>query len=137
MADQPQTTNPVSATDDVSSQYNIPAAVRAKFPDLIALIIDTESMNDDERKYWFQILPIMSDEQVQKLKRILINEKEQLAELDRRYQQDITGISAKHESEWDEFKAKASREKIQKEEQTQEKHEANVEEDLLKRLHQI
>jgi len=38
------------------------------------LIIDTESMDSDEKQYWFDILPSMSIEQVIKLLDILIEE---------------------------------------------------------------
>ena len=75
-----------------ATKFEIPETVRAQYPDLVPLILETESMNDDERRYWFQILPIMTPEQVLKLRDILANEKKQLFQetLDQ-YQQLIEG----------------------------------------------
>ena len=56
-----------SQGDDIFSKFDIPETVKQQYPDLIPLILQTESMTDDERQYWFQILPIMTDEQVKKL----------------------------------------------------------------------
>lgn len=55
------------------------------YTDLIELINGSESMNDEERQYWIQILPIMTPPQVQNLREILQNEKKQLADIDRKY----------------------------------------------------
>jgi vacuolar-type H+-ATPase subunit I/STV1 len=63
----------------------IPDEVRQKFPEILTLILGSESMNDDERQYWITILLIMTPEQRTELKRILVNEKEQLAAIDRKY----------------------------------------------------
>jgi hypothetical protein len=67
----------------------IPADVQQKFGELITLIKGSESMNDEERQYWINILPIMTPEQLQNLKDILVNEKEQLAAIDAKYQTEI------------------------------------------------
>jgi len=42
-------------------------------------------MDDKERQYWFHILPVMNEEQVAKLQGILDNEKQKLAEIDKKY----------------------------------------------------
>ncbi len=58
-----------------TSKFYIPAVVQEKYPNLVPLILETESMDDEEREYWFQILPIMTPEQVEKFREILISEK--------------------------------------------------------------
>lgn len=63
----------------------VPDDVRAKFGGLVDLIVASESMNDDERRYWIEILPVMSPEQIAKLQDILSREKEQLAAIDAKY----------------------------------------------------
>ena len=107
-------TQSTTASDDQSlfSKFDIPDAVRKQYPELIPLILQTESMNDDERQYWFQILPIMTDEQVGKLREILANEKQQLAALDKEYNQELKQINEKHVTEWKEFETKEKREKL-------------------------
>jgi hypothetical protein len=118
----------------VFDKFEIPETVKQQYPDLIPLILGTESMNDDERQYWFQILPIMTDEQVGKLREILTNEKSQLAQLDKNYEAELKQINKKHVSEWKAFEAKEKREKREKTEAHVEKTEKEEEEDLMKKL---
>lgn len=126
-----------SSTTSLFEKFDIPETVRNKYPDLIPLILETESMNDDERQYWFQILPIMTEEQVSKLREILVNEKSQLSQIDREYDKEMKRINTKHVSEWKEFEAKQKREKLKSAEvQAQEKEKAE-EEGLLKKLHEL
>ena len=71
------------------SGLQIPEDVLKKHGDLIALIKQSESMNDEERQYWINILPTMTSEQVQNLRDILENERKQLAAIDAKYQTEI------------------------------------------------
>lgn len=75
-----------------STAVQIPDELKKKFPELIDLILGSESMNDEERQYWVNILPVMTPEQVQNLKDILVNEKDQLAAIDRKYAKEIERI---------------------------------------------
>lgn len=75
-----------------SSGVQISEDLKKKFPELIELILGSESMNDEERQYWVNILPVMTPEQVQNLKDILTNEKQQLAAIDRKYAKEIERI---------------------------------------------
>lgn len=59
--------------------------VQEKFVDLLKLIVDSESMNNEERQYWINILPVMTPEQIKNLEEILTNEKKQLAAIDAKY----------------------------------------------------
>lgn len=130
--------------DDDASQpaapqekYAIPALVKEKFPDLIQLIKETESMNDEERDYWFQILPIMTEDQISKFRDILVNEKQQLASLDQEYEQELQKLNDKHMVEWKEFETREKRKTITSAEQASKAQEKAEEEDLLKRLSQV
>jgi len=118
-------------------KYAIPTLVKDKFPDLIQLIKETESMNDEERDYWFQILPIMTEEQIKKFRDILVNEKEQLASLDKEYETELTKLNEKHMIEWKEFETKEKRKSITTAESASKQQEQAQEEDLLKRLSQV
>jgi len=94
-------------------------------------------MTDAERTYWFQILPIMTEEQVEKLRKILIREKDQLAKLDSEYEKELNRINDKHIVEWKEFEARKAREKRQKAESAHEAEEAKAEEDILSQLDEV
>lgn len=119
------------------SKFDIPEAVRKQHPTLIPLILETESMNDDERQYWFSILPIMTDEQVKKLREILDNEKQQLAKLDHEYSDEVKRINSKHVAEWKAFQSKEKRDKRKATESQHEAEEKQKEEELLKNLQGI
>jgi hypothetical protein len=77
----PQSTPPATG-------MTVPADTQAKFGELIALIKASESMNDEERQYWINLLPVMTPEQVANLNEILINERTQLAAIDEKYGKD-------------------------------------------------
>ncbi|ALM09743.1 MAG TPA: hypothetical protein DDX11_05090 [Candidatus Peribacter riflensis] len=80
------------ADSKTSTGIQIPDDLKKKFPELIGLILQSESMNDEERQYWVNILPVMTPEQIQNLKDILSNEKQQLAAIDRKYAKEIERI---------------------------------------------
>jgi hypothetical protein len=117
-----------------ASDYKIPAVVKEKFGELVDLILITESMSKEERNYWFQILPIMTPEQVQRLRGILDEEKSQLAKLDTDYQEELGKLNKKHLQEWDQFEKKQEREERQEKEAAAEVQEAAAEADILGEL---
>src|SRR3989338_9293851 len=101
----------------------VPDDVKQKFPDLIELILRSESMNDEERQYWINILPIMTDDQIQNLRQILTNERDQLAAIDAKYSKEIEQIGQ------EEFLQKVSEERKKgSENRTQAEESAKAEE---------
>ncbi len=132
--------NTQPATDPIAQaakKFNISQEVLDKHPKLIQLIVETESMTDAERTYWFQILPIMTEEQVEKLRGILIKEKEQLAKLDSEYEKELKRINDKHILEWKEQETRKKREERQKAENAVEAEESKAEEDILSKLNEV
>lgn len=118
-------------------KYSVPKLVQEKFPDLIELIKGTESMDDDERDYWLQILPIMTEEQISKFRDILVTEKQQLQKLDKEYEDELARLNEKHMIEWKEFESKEQKAELETKEKKHEKEEQTSEEELLKRLQDI
>ncbi len=112
----------------------IPPIVLEKYPDLVELIKKTESMSDEERAYWFQILPIMTEEQVARLRQILNEEKTQLAKLDQEYQGQLQKLNQKHLNEWNNFEKKQEREDRKKAEDANRAQEQAEEAALLQQL---
>lgn len=72
-----------------ASQLRIPAATQKQFGELITLILGSESMNDEERQYWVNILPAMTPAQQQSLRDILVRERQQLQAIDSRYKKTV------------------------------------------------
>lgn len=122
------------AVANIEQRYTIPSSVRERFPDLIPLILTTESMKEEERDYWFQVLPIMSDEQITKLRGILTNERDQLKKIDTEYEQEMAKLNTTHAREWHAFEEQAKRTALREAESHSEEEERAAEEALLKKL---
>jgi|GEM_PF-445116 len=93
----------VSAQNNDINNFSIAENIKTQYPELVQLILITESMDDTERQYWFDILPSMNETQVSRLFNILETERVKLAELEVKYQQEIMALNQKH---LDEMKAR-------------------------------
>ncbi len=67
------------------TDFTIPQEYLQNDPALIELILKAESMDDEERQYWFNLLEIMDEDQVEKLRGILTKERDKLAEIEKKY----------------------------------------------------
>jgi len=123
--------------EEAEQHYIIPKLVRDVFPDLIKLIFETESMDADEREYWLQILPIMTEDQIKKFRDILVNEKDQLDKLDKEYEDEMSGLEKQHKNKRNEEEIKQKREELKAKESAAEKEEDQAEEELLKQLEDL
>lgn len=90
MADTQQPTT--GGAGAASGALVVPPEVQQKFSALIELVKGSESMNNEERQYWVNILPIMTPEQLKNLEEILMNEKKQLAAIDEKYSKEVATI---------------------------------------------
>ena len=72
-------------TGKMLKDFEIPEKFLAEQPALVAMILRSESMNDGERQYWFNLAEVMNAEQIEKLRGILTREKEKLAEIEAKY----------------------------------------------------
>jgi len=128
---------PAQYITEAEQFYIVPQLVRDKFSDLVKLIYETESMNEEEREYWLKIMPIMTEEQIVKFRNILVNEKEQLAKLDKEYENEINKIDKKHLAEFDEAKMKEKLKNIKEEEAKHNASETAEEEAVLNKLQNL
>ena len=115
-------------------QFIISDETQAQYKELVTLILDTDSMDDNERQYWFDIMPSMTDEQVDRLFNILDTEKNKLEELETKYQQEIKQLNEKHLIEWQDFQTKDNKKKIAAEEALDSDTDAD---DVLKMLNDM
>lgn len=121
----------------MASAVQIPGDLKEKFPDLINLILSSQSMNDEERQYWINILPIMTPEQIANLLGILENEKRQLAEIDRKYSSKVSEARKQEPEGTSEKDRIAKRSELLEKEQKFEKHDEEQTEDLLQRIENL
>lgn len=124
MADNTQTT----------TDLNIPDETQEQFSELTEMIIGSQSMNNEERQYWIDVLPIMTEEQTDNLRGILDNEKEQTEEVDKEYEEDIENEVKKASIDFDEFRYKEKKRIRQEAEHMFEKEEHKHEAELLEEI---
>lgn len=100
----------------VAQTFTIPEKFLKEMPNIIALILESKSMDTTEEKQsWFNLLPMMSPEQIAKLNDILTREKIKLSEIEKKYEEKKNNIKEKYvkrrESMWYEKKIDSIKEK--------------------------
>jgi hypothetical protein len=74
--------------------------LKTKKPTLIQLILNTESMDDEERQFWFDKMQNMTEAQIDRLFIILETERKKLEELELKYQEEIKNLNTKYIKEF-------------------------------------
>ena len=120
-----------------TSGLQIPDETQAKFGALIELIKASESMNTEEKQYWINILPIMTEEQLKNLEDILVNEKKQLAAIDAKYTKNASGQSDASSVTTIEEKIKTRKKDREAKELEDTKKEELHEEDILANIESL
>lgn len=119
------------------ADFQVPDAIKASDKRLIDLVMRSESMNDGERQYWFNLTEIMSPEQVEKLRDILVRERKKLAEIEAKYGKPKVQLSpeeiAKRNADMEQKKAEQQARLEAKEKQYQQE-EADKEAAILAEL---
>ena len=115
--------------------FTIIDEIQAQYGELITLVLATESMDNSEKQYWFDILPSMTDDQIDRLFDILETERKKLEELEIRYQEEIRTLNEKHLIEWQEFQTKDTRNKVSEKEASDKKNDDT--ENILSMLNNI
>jgi hypothetical protein len=116
--------------------FQITDEIQAEYAELIKLVLNTKSMDDQERQYWFDILPSMSNEQIDRLFEILDTEKKKLEQLEVSYQKEIKSLNEKHLVEWQSFQVKDNKQKIAKAQEEDAKNEKDPD-DILNMLNDL
>ena len=114
--------------------FNVSDEILAQYNELVDLVLATESMDDDERQYWFDIMPSMTHEQIDRLYSILDTERKKLEKLEKKYQNEIKDLNEKHLIEWQEFQMSDSKKKIKEAEAKDWKEDAD---DVLNMLNDL
>jgi Spy/CpxP family protein refolding chaperone len=115
--------------------FTILDEIQVKYPELVDLVVRSESIDNNEKQYWFDILPSMTDEQIDRLFNILMTERKQLEELNMKYQEEIKTLNEKHLIEWQALQSKKARNKVEEKEKTDtSKDEANTVIEMLDTL---
>ncbi|MEI6773664.1 MAG: hypothetical protein WCL18_02320 [bacterium] len=71
-----------------AEKFIIPDEFLTTMSDLIVLVLNSKSMdNPEEKQSWFNLLPMMNKDQIDKLRDILTREKQKLNEIEQKYEQ--------------------------------------------------
>lgn len=119
------------------SKLKIPAETQKNFGELIQMMLQSRSMNDEERQYWVDVLPIMTEEQIANLRDILETEKKEIQAADRTYAKGMAGEEQKVKMAFDEAAYKAKKDALRVAEKDHENKEAKTEESLLQELENL
>ncbi|PIR54311.1 hypothetical protein COU75_01530 [Candidatus Peregrinibacteria bacterium CG10_big_fil_rev_8_21_14_0_10_42_8] len=120
-----------------SAELTISDETKQTFPELVEMIVSSESMNNEERQYWINILPIMTPEQMKNLHDILTNEKVQLAAIDKKYAKKLTPEEQSEHIKNTELNMQKKREERKRREENFESKDEIVSEDLLKKIEDL
>ena len=91
---------------DGSDTFRVEVDCADKLRELCAMICRTESMDDNEKQYWFDIMPSMTAEQKDRLFTILETERVKLEDLEAKYQAEILALNANHARQWQEMQVR-------------------------------
>ena len=86
-----------------AADFDIPEDFLSNESDLVVLILNSRSLeNKEEKQSWFNLVPMMNDEQIDKLRDILTRERDKIAEIEAKYDQKKDEIKEKYQQKFDE-----------------------------------
>ena len=119
------------------ADFQIPEDLIQDDPQIVDLVLRSESMNDGERQYWFNLTEIMSSDQVEKLRDILSRERKKLAEIEAKYGKPKVQLSpeevARRNAELEQKRAE-QQQRLAQREQKHQQEEAEKEAAILAEL---
>jgi hypothetical protein len=114
--------------------YNVSDEATAKYPELVQLILHTESMDRVDKQYWLDILPSMTESHVNRLHDILETERRKLLELESRYQQEMQNLNERHMVEWHQFQYQKNKKRLETAQAQSEQEDKQSADDILTTL---
>lgn len=96
--------------------FKVANFIKEKYPELIEMVLQTQSMDNEEKQYWFDILPSMNNEQIDRLYEILDTERKKLEELEKKYEREIKALNEKSLIDWQNTKSQETQKMIKKQE---------------------
>lgn len=123
-------------TGKTITDFRVPAKLQQNDPELVDLIMRSESMKDEERQYWFNLYEVMNAQQVEKLRDILTRERAKLAEIDAKYgkKPEIDPVQAAKKAEEMAKKRAADQQALKQREAEAQAKEAHAEDELMSEL---
>ncbi len=118
-----------------AGKFIIPDEFLTTMSDLIILVLNSKSMdNPEEKQSWFNLLPMMNQEQIDKLRDILTREKQKLMEIEQKYEQKKDELKSKYTQKREEMVYTKKMEEIKQKEAEHNKIEDQQAENLLTQI---
>lgn len=118
-----------------AESFVIPDEFLITMSDLIVLILNSKSMdNSEEKQSWFNLLPMMNKDQIDKLRDILVREKEKLVEIEQKYEQKKDELKNKYNQKREDMVYSKKMEQIKQEEAEHEKIDDQQADNLLNQI---
>jgi len=81
----------------IAKEFTIPERFLKEKTDIVILILKSKSMDTKEEKQsWFNLLPLMTQDQTKKLNDILTREKQKLIDIEKKYEEKKNSIKEKY-----------------------------------------
>ncbi len=120
---------------ELAWKFNIPDDFLEHEPDLVVLILNSRSLaNNNEKQSWFNLIPIMNEEQINKLRDILTKERDKIAEIEAKYEKRKEEIKNTYQTRFDEAAYNNKMSMIKSNESTQRQREEQEADSLLDNL---
>lgn len=118
-----------------AQEFTISDAFLESSADLIVLVLNSKSIdNKEEKQSWFNLLPLMTKEQVSKLADILTREKQKLEEIEKKYEQKKNDIKDQYVKKREETGYKTKMVQIQQKEEAHQEKETQEADTLLTQI---
>ena len=99
---------------------------------LVVMVLESKSIDtQDEKQNWFNLMPLMNDEQLEKLRGILVKEKTKLKEIEEKYEKKKEEIKDKYLKKRDEDGYSEKVKAMKTKEESVAKQDAEQADDLL------
>jgi len=120
---------------ETAKNYTISDNFIETMPDVIVLVLNSKSLDtQQEKQSWFDLLPLMTQEQVDKLRDILVREKQKLEEIEKKYEEKKWAVINKFVEKFDENNYQNKILQLQQEEAVHEEKEDKEAEALLNNI---
>ncbi len=120
---------------ETAMKFDIPDAFLEKESDLVVLVLKSRSLaKDEEKQSWFNLVPMMNEDQINKLRDILTRERDKIAEIEAKYEKKKEEIKDKYQARFDAVEYQNKMSNMQSHEQNIREQEHEEAEDLLKNL---
>ena len=87
---------------ETAMEYTIPDNFLETEPNLVILLLKSKSLaKKEEKQSWFNLIPMMNEDQMMKLRNILNREKEKIAEIEAKYEKKKSEIKEKYQTKFD------------------------------------